>query len=150
MIVAQAAPSPAPTPVPAASAAPATAEPGVTPIVASTPSAAIAARARLVFEQIRANAIDHSLFTSAMDAKLDARGLDAVSAEFRALGAIASFNQSRRISHGTASVYVFRIVCEHPPVLEEAIGFAADGKIDYLAFSPVGRPPAQPTAAPQR
>ena len=155
--VAQAAPSPVPAaPAPAPSAAPASSAAGNAegvPPVAAIPSAQIAARARLVFEQIRADALDRSQFSSGMESKLDAHGLAAAAEHLRALGAVTSFNQSRRITHGTASLYVFRIVCEHPPVLEEAIEFAPDGKIDYLAFSPVtqaapGPAPAAPQQAP--
>ncbi len=143
-------PQAAPSPAPFATAAPAAArpEPAPSPVVASTPSAQIAARARLVFEQVRANAVDHAQFTSGMDAKLDPRGLAQAAGELRALGAVTSFNQTRRISHGSASVYVFRIVCEHGPPVEEAIGFAPDGKVDYLSFHPVTPPPSPAPAVP--
>jgi hypothetical protein len=135
LAVAQAGPSPAPS----ATARPE--NPEASPPVAATPSAEVAARARLVFDQIRNDTLDRSQFTSGMDARLDAHGLSDLSGALRALGTVKSFDQNRRVSHGPASIYVFRIVCERAPILEEAIGFAADGKIDYLSFTPMATPP---------
>jgi hypothetical protein len=124
--VAQMAPPPA-----AASSAPASGAG-----VPAGPSPEIAQRARGEFEAHRAGKIDRSRYTPEMNGVITDARLAEASTELQTLGMVKSFVQVRRITHGGSSLYVFRIECDNAPVVEETIGWNADGKVDYLAFGP--------------
>jgi hypothetical protein len=131
-------PSPAPA-APAASAAPAgsgasTAPADETPGPASSPSAETAARARAEFEANRTGKIDRTRYTADMNARISDTALAEAASALKALGAVKSFTQVRKVTQGTQVLYVFRIECEKPPVIEEAIAWNAAGKIDFLQF----------------
>jgi hypothetical protein len=117
--------SPAASPVPAADDA---------PVPASTPSAETAARARAEFEANRTGKIDRSRYTADMNARITDSALVEAATALKSLGTVKSFTQVRKITQGTQVVYVFRIECDKPPVIEEAIGWNAAGKVDFLQF----------------
>ncbi|MDB5092756.1 MAG: hypothetical protein JWO85_857 [Candidatus Eremiobacteraeota bacterium] len=121
----------APSPAAAASGAPAS---GAGP---AGPSLEIAQRARAEFEAHRAGKIDRSHYTPEMNGVITDARLAEAATELQTLGMVKSFVQVRRITHGGSSMYVFRIECDNAPVVEETIGWNADGKVDYLAFGPV-------------
>lgn len=118
-------PSPAPT-----------AEPALPPPVLSSPSPEIAARARAEFEANRSGKIDRAHYTSEMNARISDTALAEASSALKALGAVKGFVQVRKITQGASTLYVFRIECEKPPVVEESIAWNAAGKVDYLQFGP--------------
>lgn len=120
-----------PSAAPAAEAAPGA------PLVASMPSPEIAAQARAVFEANRAGKIDRTGYTADMSTAITDAALARVAAELRGLGDVKTFVQVRKVTQGATTVYVFRIECEHAPVIEEVISWNAAGKITYLRFGPV-------------
>jgi hypothetical protein len=122
-------PSPAPA---AASPAPAADE---SPLPASSPSPEIAARARAEFDAYRAGKIDRAHYTPELSARVSDGALAEVTAALKALGTVKSFVQVRKITQGAQVVYVFRVECDKPPVIEEAIGWNAAGKLDVLQFA---------------
>ena len=130
-------PNPAPPPPGAASPAPA-AEPAPedAPAPASTISPEVAARARAEFEANRTGKIDRARYTAEMNARISNSALADAAAALKALGPVKSFVQVRKITQGTQVLYVFRIECEKPPVVEEAIAWNASGKVDFLQFGP--------------
>jgi hypothetical protein len=101
------------------------------------PSPEIAQRARAEFEAQRAGKIDRSHYTAEMNGIITDAHLAKASAVLQTLGMVKSFVQVRRITHGGSSLYVFRVECDNAPVVEEAIGWNADGKVDFLSFGPV-------------
>jgi hypothetical protein len=101
---------------------------------ASIPSPEIAARARAVFEANRAGKIDRSQYTDEMNRYIDDKAL-ATAAELTSLGEVKNFNQVRKITQGRLAVYVFRIDFVKGPPIEEAIGWTAAGKVDFLQFT---------------
>jgi hypothetical protein len=103
---------------------------------ASIPLPETAARARAVFEANRAGKIDRSQYTDEMNGYIDDKALATASAQLTSLGEVKSFNQVRRITQGRLSVYVFRIDFVKGTQIEQAIGWNAAGKIDFLQFSP--------------
>jgi hypothetical protein len=142
---AEADPSPAPVPaspaapaLPAASGAPApAAEPGtLPPPAASSPSPEVAARARAEFEANRSGKIDRTHYTTEMNARISDTALAEASSALKALGPVKGFVQVRKITQGALTLYVFRIECEKPPAVEEAIAWNAAGKVDFLQFVP--------------
>jgi len=128
---AEAEPSPAAT---AAPSPPAADEAPPRPAVASTPSPEVAARARAEFEANRAGKIDRTHYTADMAARMTDASLAEVSTSLKALGAVKSFTQVRKITQGALTLYVFRVEFEKPPVVEEAIAWNAAGKVDFLQF----------------
>lgn len=118
-----------PSPAPAASA-----EPEIAPVPASSVSPEVGARARAEFEANRSGRIDRTRYTADMSARISDTALAEVSAALKPLGAVRSFTQVRKITQGAQAVYVFRIEFDKPPAVEQAIGWNAAGKIDYLQF----------------
>jgi hypothetical protein len=101
------------------------------------PSLEIAQRARAEFEAHRAGKIDRSHYTPEMNGVITDQRLAQAATELQTLGMVKTFVQVRRITHGAASMYVFRIECDNAPVIEETIAWDAAGKVDYLSFGPV-------------
>jgi hypothetical protein len=133
-----AAAEPEASPAPAASTAPATAESDrpLPPPVASVPSPEIAARARAEFEANKNGKIDRARYTSEMNARITDGALAEVSSTLRSLGTVKTFTQVRKITNGSLTLYVFRVECEKPPLIEVAIGWDPTGKVDYLQLGP--------------
>ncbi|HZW52473.1 MAG TPA: hypothetical protein VFF00_00500, partial [Candidatus Elarobacter sp.] len=130
-------PDASPAPAPAASGAPAAEpEPAVPRPTASSPSPEIAARARAEFEANRSGKIDRSHYTAEMNARISDTALAEAATALKALGQVKGFTQVRKITQGSLTLYVFRIECEKPPVVEEAIAWNAAGKVDFLQFGP--------------
>ena len=133
------APDPSPAPA-AASAAPAPAGASASPaaedapVAASMPSPETAARARAVFDTYRAGRIDRTHYTPEMNARISDTALAEAATALKSLGTVKGFTQVRKVTQGGQIVYVFRIDCEKPPVIEEAIGWNAAGKVDFLQF----------------
>ena len=69
-----------------------------------------------------------------MSARMTDANLAEVSTSLKALGAVKSFTQVRKITQGALTLYVFRVEFEKPPVVEEAIAWNAAGKVDFLQF----------------
>jgi hypothetical protein len=134
--LAQALPSPSPASAPA-SGSPASGAPAPELGTPSGPSAETALRARVEFDAHRAGKIDRSHYTAEMNQVITDARLVRASTELQSLGAVKTFSQVRRITHGSSSIYVFRIECENAPVVEETIAWDAAGKVDYLSFGPV-------------
>jgi hypothetical protein len=114
------------------------AEPSAGPArpAATLPSPEIAARARAVFDANRSGKLDRSAFTTELNAKITGADYAHVAAELRALGDVRRFVQVQKITVGTTVVYVFRIECEKPPVVEETIAWDDAGKVELLQFGP--------------
>ncbi len=127
---AEAEPSPAATAAPS----PAAGEAPPPPAVASTPSPEVAARARAELEANRSGKIDRTHYTADMAARMTDASLAEVSTSLKALGAVKSFTQIRKITQGALTLYVFRVEFEKPPIVEEAIAWNAAGKVDFLQF----------------
>lgn len=104
------------------------------PPVATPPSPEVAARARAEFEADRSGKLDRSRYSDDLNAQLNDGAFSRRAAALRMLGEVKSFTQVRKISHGAATVYVFRIVCENPPLIEETIAWNEAQKVDYLQF----------------
>ncbi len=121
-------------PGPAPAASPAAAE--STPGPAATVSPEVAARARAEFEANRTGKIDRGRYTAEMNVRISDTALAEAATALKSLGAVKSFIQVRKITQGTQVLYVFRIECEKPPVVEEAIAWNAAGKVDFLQFGP--------------
>jgi hypothetical protein len=102
---------------------------------ASTPSPEIAARARAVFDANRAGKIDRSQYTDEMNGYIDDKALATASAQLTSLGEVKNFNQVRKITQGRLAVYVFRIDFVKGTQIEQAIGWNAAGKVDFLKFT---------------
>jgi hypothetical protein len=102
---------------------------------ASTPSPEIAARARAVFEANRAGKIDRSGYTDEVNGYIDDKALATASTRLTSLGEVKNFNQVRKITQGRMTVYVFRIDFINAPPIEQAIGWNASGKVDFLQFT---------------
>ncbi|MEA2719133.1 MAG: hypothetical protein QOJ39_997 [Candidatus Eremiobacteraeota bacterium] len=121
-------------PSPAAAAASPAPAGDESPSPASSPSPEVAARARAVFEANRTGRIDRAGYTADMNARITDTALADAAASLKALGAVKSFTQVRKVTQAGQVLYVFRIECEKPPVIEEAIAWNAAGKIDFLQF----------------
>ncbi|MDB5069179.1 MAG: hypothetical protein JWM87_290 [Candidatus Eremiobacteraeota bacterium] len=121
-----------PSPAPAATSPAPTAEDA--PVAASVPSPETAARARAVFDAYRAGKIDRAQYTTGMNARITDSALAEAMAALKSLGTVKAFTQVRKVTQGAQVVYVFRVECEKPPVIEEAIGWNAAGKVDFLQF----------------
>jgi hypothetical protein len=111
-------------------------DPALTPPVASSPSPEIAARARAELEANRSGKIDRTRYSSEMNARISDKALTDAADALKALGAVKSFTQVRKVTQGAVTVYVFRIQFEKPPVVEEWIAWDAAGKVDLLQFRP--------------
>ncbi len=133
-----AAAEPEASPAPASSSAPAPADPErrLVPPVASVLSPEIAARARVEFEANKSGKIDRARYTPEMNARISDTALAEVSATLRSLGTVKTFTQVRKITNGTLTLYVFRVECEKPPLIDVAIGWDPTGKVDYLQLGP--------------
>jgi hypothetical protein len=132
-----AAAEPEASPAPAASApAPAETDRPLPPPVASVPSPEIAARARAEFEANKSGKIDRTRYTPEMNARITDGALAELSSALRSLGTVKTFTQVRKITSGTLTLYVFRVECEKPPLIEVAIGWDPAGKVDYLQLGP--------------
>jgi hypothetical protein len=133
-----AAAEPEASPAPAATSAPAPAETDrpLPPPVASVPSPEIAARARAEFEANKNGRIDRARYTPEMNARITDAALAEASSALRSLGTVKTFIQVRKITSGALTLYVFRVECEKPPLIEVAIGWDPAGKVDYLQFGP--------------
>ena len=123
-------------PAPAVSPAPAESDRPLPPPVASVPSPEIAARARAEFEANKIGKIDRARYTPEMNARITDGALAEVSSVLRALGTVKTFTQIRKITNGSLTLYVFRVECEKPPLIEVAIGWDPAGKVDYLQLGP--------------
>ncbi len=115
------------------------AEPAAAGLAASIPSPEIAARARAAFEASRAGKLDRSAYSEQMNAKISDADWARIAVGLRSIGEVKSFVQVRKITIGHAVAYVFRIEAEKAPPLEEAIGWNAAGKIDFLQIEPAQR-----------
>jgi hypothetical protein len=133
-----AAAEPEASPAPAASSVPAPADTDrpLPPPIASVPSPEIATRARAEFEANKIGKIDRARYTPEMNARITDAALSEVSAVLRSLGTVRTFTQVRKITSGTLTLYVFRVECEKPPLIEVAIGWDPAGKVDYLQLGP--------------
>ncbi|HTD38268.1 MAG TPA: hypothetical protein VK669_12190 [Candidatus Limnocylindrales bacterium] len=122
-------------PIPSAVPSPAAEEPAPPrPASASPPSPEVAARARAELEANRTGKIDRTHYTADMAARITDASLAEVSTSLKALGAVKSFTQVRKITQGALTLYVFRVEFEKPPIVEEAIAWNAAGKVDFLQF----------------
>ena len=101
-----------------------------------SPRPEIAARARAEFEANRAGRIDRTHYSAEMNEKITEAALADAAASLRPLGEVRRFVQVRKVTHGAAAVYVFKVECERAPAIEEVIGWNAAGKVDYLQFGP--------------
>lgn len=123
------------SPVPTAVPLPAAEEPAPPrPATASTPSPLIAARARAELEANLSGKIDRTHYSDDMAQRMTDSTVAQVSTSLKALGAVKSFTQVRKITQGAVTLYVFRVEFEKPPVVEEAIAWNAAGKVDFLQF----------------
>ena len=124
-----------PSAIPSAAPSPAAEEPAPPrPASASTPSPEIAARARAELEANRTGKVDRTHYTADMAERMTDVTLAEVSTSLKALGAVKSFTQVRKITQGALTLYVFRVEFEKPPIVEEAIAWNAAGKVDFLQF----------------
>lgn len=102
---------------------------------ASIPSPEIAARARAVFDANRAGKIDRSQYSDEMNGRIDDKSLATASVQLTSLGDVKNFNQVRKITQGRLTLYVFRIDFVKGSSIEQAIGWNAAGKVEFLQFS---------------
>ena len=124
-----------PSAIPSTAPSPAAEEPAPPrPASASTPSPEVAARARAELEANRTGKIDRTHYTADMAERMTDASLAEVSTSLKALGAVKSFTQVRKITQGALTLYVFRVEFEKPPIVEEAIAWNAAGKVDFLQF----------------
>ena len=109
-------------------------EPAESPVAASLPSLEIAARARAEFEANRSGHIERAHYSADLNEKITDAALADASAALRRLGEVRRFVQIRKVTFGTATVYVFKIEGEHGAAIEQLIGWDAAGKVDLLRF----------------
>ncbi len=110
-------------------------EPAAPNAAASIPSPEIAARARVVFDANRAGKIDRTQYTDEVNGYVDDKALAAAAVQLTSLGDVKNFNQVRKVTQGRLTVYVFRIDFVKGPAIEQAIGWNAAGKVDFLQFT---------------
>jgi len=90
-----------------------------------------------VFEANRAGKIDRSQYTDEVNGYIDDKALATASTRLTSLGEVKNFNQVRKVTQGRMTVYVFRIDFINAPPIEQAIGWNAAGKVDFLQFTAV-------------
>jgi hypothetical protein len=123
----------APSPAAAGSASP-SALPAASP--AASPSAEIITKAREEFEHDRTAKLDRSRFGPQLNGMITDALYAQVSSKLQGLGEVKSFTSVGQAITNGVPVYVFRIACAKPPVLEQAIGWDATGKVVVLGYRP--------------
>jgi len=115
----------------------ATASPAASMAPAPVPAgdAAAEARAKDWLHQVQVGKIDRSQLDAKMNSALTDSLLAQVSGQLGPLGEPTSFTQSRKVTQGSITAYVYKVV--FPQItLAETIAFDPDGKIGGLLFKP--------------